>query len=377
LAPMTVADPAWVDNWQMPTPRKLSPHVVAGLQARESWKNRDYDAARSQAGEASELALAAGDRPAWWNMTYLKAECLRDEGLIPECMELAKSLAENQLSTEFPSMAARAYTLLAVAQPGRGRRPEAVAAATTAAGLIAGEAEYIYLHIEAQRALIAALAESRRLDEAWAECLLLESLLTELVDEDTAGKAYWVIGNVAFLSGRLPDGGRYHDMAAERLSPSKDVDLWARFNRASAVMRLEAELTDPATLRCIERAELATEVVGGNNRDLLEMSLARAHWHYLTGDMPAAISMLRPLCTEAGILAAQTAGEASFLLGKSLLAHGEQPEALQRFKDAAALFDDAAATERSAQVRDFSAAVEPGNRQVEGISPTATAETAL
>jgi hypothetical protein len=158
---------------------------------------------------------------------------------------------------------------------------------------------------------------------------------------------------VAFLSGRLPDGGRYHDMAAERLSPSKDVDLWARFNRASAVMRLEAELTDPATLRCIERAELATEVVGGSDRDHLEMSLARAHWHYLTGDMAEAINMLRPLCTEAGILAAQTAGEASFLLGKALQANGEKPEALRRFDDSAALFDDAAASERSAQVRAY------------------------
>lgn len=345
------------DNWEMPSPRKLSRYVVAELQARESWKNRDYDAAKAHAAEAAELALEAGDRPAWWNMTYLKAECLRDEGSIQECMELAKYLADDPLSTRFPPLAARAFTLLAVAQQGLGRLSEAVAAATAAARLVGDDAENIYLHIEAQRALIAALAESRRLDEAWTECLLLESLLTDLVDEDTAGKAYWVIGNVAFLSGRLLDGGRYHDLAAERLSPSKDVDLWARFNRASAVMRLEAELTDPATLRCIERAELATEVVGGSDRDHLEMSLARAHWHYLTGDMAEAINMLRPLCTEAGILASQTAGEASFLLGKALLAHGEKSEALQRFTDSAALFDDAAASERSAQVRAYVASM--------------------
>ena len=158
-------------------------------------------------------------------MIYLKAECLRDEGSISECMEVARSLAESPLSLDHPLLAARAYTLLAVAQQGLGRLPDAVSAAAAAANLVAGNAEYVYLHVEAQRALIAALAESRRLDEAWDQCLLLEGLLTELVVEDTAGKAYWVIGNVAFLSGRLTDGGRYHDMAAESLSPSKDVDL--------------------------------------------------------------------------------------------------------------------------------------------------------
>ncbi len=337
----------------MPSPRKLSPYVVAELQARESWKNRDYTTAKARASEAAALALEAGDLSGAWTMNYLRAECLRDEGSIPECLELAKLLADDPLSSEYPSMAARAYTLLAVAQQGLGHLPEAVAAATSAARLVAGEPEDIYLYIEAQRALIAGLAESRRLDEAWTQCLLLESLLTDLVDEDTAGKAYWVIGNVAFLIGRLTDGGRYHDMAAEWLSPSKDVDLWARFNRASAVMRLEAELIEPATLRCIERAELATEVVGGSGRDLLEMSFARAHWHFLTGDMDTAISLLRPLCTKAGILAAQTAGEASFLLGKALLASGEHAEGMQKLEDAAALFDDAAASERSAQVRAF------------------------
>ncbi|WP_436063932.1 hypothetical protein [Arthrobacter sp. LjRoot14] len=341
----------------MPYPRNLTPYVVAELQARESAKNRDYAAAKAQAAAAAALALESRDFSGWWNMIYLKAECLRDEGSISECLDVAKSLAESPMSADHALLAARAYTLLAVAQQGLGRLPDAVSSAATAANLVAGNAEYVYLHVEAQRALIAALAESRRLDEAWDQCLLLEGLLTELVDEDTAGKAYWVIGNVAFLTGRVTDGGRYHDMAAESLSPSKDVDLWARFNRASAVMRLEAELTGPATLRCIERAELATEVVGGSDRDLLEMSFARAHWNFLTGDMATAINMLRPLCTEAGILATQTAGEASFLLGRSLLANGERDEALQRLADAAELFDNAAASERSAQVRAFAADV--------------------
>ncbi|WP_426997649.1 hypothetical protein [Pseudarthrobacter sp. N5] len=343
----------------MPTPRKLPLYVVAELQARESRKKRDFSAAIDRAGEAAHLALQAGDETAWWNMTYLQAECHRDHGSIPECLELAKHLAGHPLSAAQPPLAARAFTLLAVALQGLGRLPEAAEAATSAAALVAGDDEHVYLHIQAQQGLIAALAESRHLDEAWSECLALETLLlTDLVDEDTAGKAYWVIGNVAFLSERLAEGGRCHDLAAERLSRSKDVDLWARFNRASAVMRLEAKLTDQATLRCIERAELATEAVGGTDRDLLEMSFARAHWYYLTGDMASAIALLEPICTRSGILAVQTAGEASFLLGKSLLACGDWTEALRRLETGAAFFDRAAAFERGAEVRAFMATVE-------------------
>ncbi|XAS66679.1 hypothetical protein V3C33_14480 [Micrococcaceae bacterium Sec5.7] len=350
----------------MSTPRELSPHLLAALQARDSWKHRDYSAAYDQAGEAAALASEAQDQVSWWNMRYLQAECLRDQGSVLECMEVARTLAEHPLSSTTPQLAARASTLLAVSLQGLGRLSEAAEAATSAASLVDGDSEHVYLHIQAQLALIAALAESRLLDEAWHDCLILESLLTDDVDEDTAGKAYWVIGNVAFLGNRVLEGSRYHDLAAERLSPSKNVDIWARFNRASAEMRLEARLGDAATLRCIERAELATAVVGGTDRDLLEMSLVRAHWHYLTGEMSAAIRLLEPLCMQSAILAAQTAAEAYFLLGKALLATGVASESVHFFEEAATLFDTAEASERSAAVRSFIASVEGHRRHLQG-----------
>lgn len=185
--------------------------------------------------------------------------------------------------------------MVAIGLQGLGRLAEAATMAADAAKLAATDPDLLYVQVLAQRALIAALAESRLLDDAWRECLVLETLISDDIDEDTAGKGYWVIGNVAFLADRVADGGgRYHDLAAERLSPSKDVDLWARFNRASAEMRLQAKLGDAATLRCIERAELATDIVGGSERDHLEMSLVRAHWNYLAGDMQEAWRSLNP-----------------------------------------------------------------------------------
>jgi hypothetical protein len=337
---------------------KLSPYVLAELQARESFKNRDFTVALEQAREAAREALEAGDETGWWSMTYLQAECQRDLESLRDCLELSRLLAEHPLSAARPTFAARTHIMLAAAHQGLGHLAEAAANAARAAELVAGDEEQVDLQIQAQRGLIAALAESRRMDEAWRESLVLETLLTDLVDEDTAGKAYWVIGNVAFLSKRVAEGGRFHDMAAEQLSHSKDVDLWAHFNRASAVMRLEANLTDPATLRCIERAELATDIVGGSERDLLEMSFVRAYWYFQTGAMENALSLLKSVCSRSEFLPTQTAGEARFLLGKALLANGDITGAKEQLSTAQVLFEGAAATERSEQVRAFAATVE-------------------
>ena len=350
----------------MPMSQDLSPFVIAELEARESWKRRDYRAGYTQAGHAAELAIAAGDEHRWWKMVLLQAECLRDQGSFEECQQLAATLAAHPVSASAPDLGARAHILHAQSLQALGRLPEAVDSASAAADLVAGDFENVYLHIQAQQALIAALAESGRLPAAWRECLVLKSLLTDVIDEDTAGKAYWVIGNVAFLTQRAAEGSQYHDLAAERLSPSRDVDLWARFNRGSADMRLRAQLSNGATLRCIERAELATEVVGGSERDLLEMALVRGHWYYITGDLDAAIKILAPVRSKFHILASQTAAEAAFVLGKAMMEQGNDTESLQILEEAATLFDTAAATERSATVRDYLASVQRQQRFLQG-----------
>lgn len=341
-----------MDNGHMNSPH-LAAHLVAGLTARAKWKERDFDQAFRLAGEAAGLASAAGDEQSWWNMQYLRAECLRDQGRIEEFLQLATELKDHNFTASSPELGAKAGTMVAVALQGLGRLAEAAATAADAAKLASLDSDLVYVQILAQRALIAALAESRLLEDAWRECLVLETLITDDVDEDTAGKGYWVIGNVAFLADRVNDGGRYHDLAAERLSPSKDVDLWARFNRASAEMRLQAKLDDAATLRCIERAELATDIVGGSERDHLEMSLVRAHWNYLIGDMKEAVAILEPLSTRSSVLATQTAAETHFLLARALLDSGRTEDGLAASDVAARLFDQAALPERSAAVREY------------------------
>lgn len=340
-----------MDNGFMQSPH-LASHVVAGLNARAKWKERKFDEAFELAGDAADLAAAAGDDDTWWEMLYLQAECRRDQGSIEEYLRLATELNNHQLTSTSSERGAKAGTMVAVAFQGLGRLAEAAAMASDSAKLAAGDPDLLHVQILAQRALIAALAESRLLEDAWRECLQLETLLAD-VDEDTAGKGYWVIGNVAFLADRVADGGMYHDLAAERLSPSKDVDLWARFNRASAEMRLQAKLLDSATLRCIERAEMATDIVGGSERDHLEMSLVRARWNYLNQDMQEALAILEPLCAQSSILATQTAAEAHFLLGRTLLALGRLDDAEAVFDKSASLFDQSALPERSSAVHDY------------------------
>ncbi|WP_155853905.1 hypothetical protein [Arthrobacter sp. H5] len=330
--------------------------VMQEHRAREAWGQRDYETARRVAGLAADLAQQLDEQSIWWNMTFLRAECMREEGLVRESVETARLIAQHPLTIHSDALTARVFTLLAVGLQGLGQLDVAVEEAATAVESAAGVAHAPELQIEAQHALIATLAESDRLDDAWSACLALSKLISPAIHTQTAGKAYWVIGNVAFMRQQLGDGSKFHQMAAEHLSPNNDLDLWARFNRASAALRLTAGVVDAETLECIERAELASSIVGGSERDRLQLSLTRAHWLLLTGQLNAAIERLRPICTEASLLSKQTAGEANLLLGQALAAQGEELEALAHLEISEESFTVAGAHDRALHVRNIVAA---------------------
>ncbi|GAB3546250.1 hypothetical protein GCM10027404_06220 [Arthrobacter tumbae] len=331
--------------------------VMYELRAREAWSQRDYRAARLLAAAAIELTAHAEDHHSWWNMTFLQAECLREEGSLEESLQFAETLGISSLTLESEALKARVHTLVAVCQQGLGHLDEAVDSATVAVKSASTVADSPELQIEAHHALIAALAESDRLDEAWSTCLDLSTHITPAIHTQTAGKAYWVIGNVAFMRRQVDDGTRFHGLAAEQLTPHNDLDLWARFNRASASRRLAAGVVDAETLECIERAEIASSIVGGTERDRLQLSLTRAHWLFLTGQLNAAVERLRPICAEGSALSRQTEGEANLLLAQALSARGEELEAFAHFETSEQCFDDAGAPDRAAHVRDIVAEI--------------------
>ncbi|WP_235563259.1 hypothetical protein [Arthrobacter sp. Soil782] len=275
---------------------------------------------------------------------------MKKTGAFHDAQRLAESLRDDVLTQRYQDLSARVSTFLAGTLQGQGDLAAAAGEARRAVALAASAADSPDLRITAQHALIAALAESDQLDDAWEECLRLAELITPDVNSQTAGKAYWVIGNVAYLRRDAATGTDYHRRAASNLSPSNDLDLWARFNRASAALRLAGGVVEPETLECIERAELAASIVGGSERDKLELSLTRAHWLFLTAQYDAAVERLRPICNASSLIASQTAAEAYLLLGQALARSGDALEGLFQLEKSQELFRQSGAPDREAQV---------------------------
>lgn len=326
-------------------------YAAAELKAREYRSNHAFSEAASSAEQAAEIALREGDGTSWWKMTFLQAENLLDADRFEDCATLAFGLLTDALGENDAHDLARAHILLAKARQGSGLLESAAAEARTAVELTINEAD-VDVNVRARQALIAALADSGKLDDAWLESKGLAAVVSDEVDEQLAGKAFWVIGNVAFLCGNVEEGLRYHELAASTFSPARDLDVWAKFNKASAAMRLAANVADPDTLRCIERAELATAVIGGSDNDVLLLRRNRAHWSYLAGDADSAVSILEDI-RAAGTTTPQNMGDACLLLGKAYIATGDKTSARRALDEAAAHFESAGAPHRARQTRDF------------------------
>ncbi|MDR6793291.1 helix-turn-helix transcriptional regulator [Pseudarthrobacter oxydans] len=344
--------PKALEAWSQPISVSDAEYVLAGLYARQAWDLRDYQLAASHAAAAAKIALEGKNTSAWWNMTYMQAECLMKQGNLQECQRIIQHLLEHPMATESIGLGVRARQMLAAVCHGQGQLSVAVEHAMEAVRLSAQLPKNSTIIIGAHRALIGALAESGRLDEAWKYCQAMIDHVDELSMSQLAGEVAWVVGNVAFMRHDYTEGVRHHERAARLLSPANDIELWARFNKASAAVRLSSGIVEPETLSSIERAELAFSIVGGTKSDELEVAFIRARWLYLTGDIVAAVEKLREIHAERASLAKHTAGEVSLLLGKSLKAAGESEEALVHLEEAQKAFSAAGAADRVQQAMD-------------------------
>ncbi|MGP4032991.1 hypothetical protein [Pseudarthrobacter sp. 1C304] len=327
-------------------------YAAAELRAYEHRTNHAFAPAAQSAHEAAEIARSEGDMEAWWNMTFVQAENLLDAEEFAACAALASELVDGPHSAVEPQAKALTYILVAKARQGAGLLEEAADAARAAAQLVTDDDD-IEIQVKARQALIAVLADSGRLDDAWAECLELAEVVSTEVDDQLIGKVYWVIGNVAFLCNKVQEGLKYHELAATTFSPARNLDVWAKFNKASAAMRLAAEVADTDTLRCIERAELATDVIGGSSNDYLLMKLNRAHWNLLAGDAGAAIELLDQICADPDKPSPQIIGEACLLLGRAQSAIGNLDAARASLLLAVEYFESSGAQQRADQAREY------------------------
>lgn len=307
-------------------------YMINEYSARQFWDRREYKEAMEQAAAAAEKALGSGDQSAYWRTSLLMAECQLEMGMIQEFAVSAKQLAEDPSIRSVPAMEARAKALHARALHALGLVGEALTVAQEAAAIEIDEDSPEQSHFDTHHALVASLAESGYLDEAWRAAKAMEGLITPHTSSQTAGLAHWAIGNVAFLMDEGDLGCHHHELAAKRLSPNNDVNLWALFNKGSAHVRLQAGLIDPSTLACIERAELAISVTGGSPIDELEIALARSHWQLLTGEAEESAKRLGEILEQRDLLPAHTLAETEYLLALALLELQQYEKALEAAK---------------------------------------------
>lgn len=326
-------------------------YVAAELQARDLRDSHDFCEAAGSARAAADIARRDGDDDSWWKMTFFRAESLLAAGHFEECADVATTLIGESGSIS-SQLQAQVHILMAKARQGTGLLEVAAAEARTAAEMTTDEAD-VEINVKARQALIAALADSGKLDEAWIESLIMEDSISAEVDDQLLGKAYWVIGNVAFLCNKVQEGLRYHELAAATFLPARNLDVWAKFNKASAAMRLAADVADSDTLRCIERGELATDITGGSEDDHLMLRLNRGHWNYLAGDCDTAIEILAGVCADADTTLPQILGEACLLLGRAYADTGKHDLAKAHLLKAAEHFEASNAPQRADQARGY------------------------
>ncbi|NUT73259.1 helix-turn-helix domain-containing protein [Pseudarthrobacter sp. C4D7] len=344
--------PKALEAWSQPISIGDAEYVLAGLYARQAWDLRDYPLAASHAASAAQIALDSRNTSAWWNMTYMQAECLMKHGDLKECQQIIERLMEHPMARESVGLAVRARQMLATVYQRQGQLSAAVDQAMEAMKLSEQLPKSSTIITGALRVLIGALAESGRLDQAWSYCQTLVAQVDENSMSQLAGEVAWVVGNVAFMRHDYAEGVKHHERAARLLSPANDIELWARFNKASAAVRLSSGIVEPETLSAIERAELAFSIVSGTKSDELEVAFIRARWLYLTGDIVGAVEKLREIYAGRSELAKHTAGEVSLLLGKSLKAAGDTEEALVHLEEARTAFATAGAQDRVQQALD-------------------------
>ncbi|MGO4385629.1 helix-turn-helix domain-containing protein [Specibacter sp. RAF43] len=339
--------PHSIEEWVQPVSAEETEYLLVSLYARQCWDTRDYASAAHNASEAARKASLSHDPVTWWNMSYLQASALLRNGEYAECIDVLQTLFDHSLTTDSPGLTLRTCQVMAAALLGLGRIPEAIEQAARAVDIGSGDTEEEFsAYLTALQTLIGALTEAGQLDDAWRHCLTLTDAVDGVTATQIAGEIHWVIGNVAFIRHDVCTGLKHHAQAGRLLSPARDLSRWAQFNKATAWVRLTAGIVEPDTLQAIERSELAHSVVGATLAETLEVSLLRARWFYLNGDITAALALLEGISAQKDQLAKHIAGDTALLLGKVLKASQRPDDALAAFNEAKDLFADAGAADR-------------------------------
>ncbi|GER21742.1 hypothetical protein NCCP1664_02390 [Zafaria cholistanensis] len=314
------------------------PGDLRGIEAflRRAQRQGDHETVIRAAREGAKAARAQDNAALRWHFERAHAEALHALDSYRDMLAVARRMGSSPAAAADAALRAQSLVLESIALRCQGRLSAASNCAGEALGLLGPAPRTTEIRAQAFQALIAALVEAGRSQEAWARQADLALLLESAADAQTAGKGFWTLGNLAFLVGETDCGLDYHARASSLLSSANDIQLWARFNRASADLQLQAGLAIEQTRDCIERAMLAHEVMAATEMDRVGLAVARARWDLATNAPEAADEVLATELSRVSDRAAAYLVPAYRVWGTALEAL-KRPEAAQKFAEAARL----------------------------------------
>lgn len=251
------------------------------------------------AAACARAYAAIGDAAKEWEFNYIVGETEVLDGAYNAALRTCKLLTDSSASALNPVVKARSMLLQAAALRNKSQHGPAIAAARAALTIMTAPTDlelledYLRIRAEAYQGLIACLVEADMTDEAWSLREDLAATLDRITDGQVASKGYWTLGNLALAHGQHDEGLSYHQRAGELLAPINDIHAWARFNKATADVQLQAGIANGQTLHCIDRAKLAYDIIGGSKSELVGMAATRARWKLAAGELLEASEILQ------------------------------------------------------------------------------------
>ncbi|WGW12202.1 helix-turn-helix transcriptional regulator [Saxibacter everestensis] len=317
--------------------------------ARQAFRAKQVDKCSQLAEDGARLAKQESFLGIWWNLSYLRAENLLEAGAYDACLTQLTRMREDPVVNGSSLLLGRVETMMSTAHLGAGSIAQSLHFAHLAiADLV--HADHNDALARAYMALIAALQESGQTGEAQKACTLLVELIDRIESREIAGKAHWVAGNVAMLSGDVGEGTEHHERAEEYFSPRENITLWGQFHKAAADMRVRSGHPEVAWHHYREAEKVLSLL--GSEREKLELALVEARLYFAAGSDEQAVPLLRRIAdTNEPTFPTQARGEAEELLADAAFRAGDQQGARLACLRAVTHFEDAGAHERAVEQR--------------------------
>ncbi|MGG5753414.1 hypothetical protein ACQ3I4_12445 [Zafaria sp. Z1313] len=318
----------------------MVPHSTVHLEAllKRIQESGDILASGHAALRCADAHAASGSAAREWHFLRVACEALVLCGAFTAALSTSARMVASAYTEADDVALGRSLTLQAVALRCKRHFEPATEAGRRAVQLLDNAGAHPEYQAEAVQALISALADAGAMSEAWQYHARLAALLDGLLDENKAGKGFWTLGNLAFLAGHGETGAAYHARAGALLSPANDVHQWARFNKSSADLQLQAGIANQQTQDCIERAVLAYRSFEPGPSARLGLTVTYARWLHAVGRSGEALATL-----EDGAVANSTLEPAELVPAYSLWADVleslHRPQEAEHFRNRALQYE--------------------------------------